>query len=434
MATSAEVKPFGTRDDQIPKEATVKIRQTPVRQVNVDVLRNPLTATLLGMTLGLLLLSLSHLRPFSGLSSWWPWSAPSSTTQSPIDLSSMPSMPSQKDIKAGMDQIKDKGSEYYRSAVGEAADSGVLQAGKETLDQARNKASEVLSSVKETVQSTGESMYNAATGGTGSTGGFGSTIESGLNTAQQAACNTADRARDIACNPSKYTGSAKDTIESTRQQAMDSVESAKNTVESARQAAMDTASETTESVRNRASEIYENARQKAADMLEAAKHTMTYPLHKTQETGEAVVESAKESVTNVRDSVENTAEQAKDSVLGAGERVKDSVLGAGQRVKDTVTGAKDTVLGAGERVKDTVLGAGERVKDTVTGVKDTVTGAGERVKDTLTGAAHQAKDSVTSTGETVKETIKGSGSASAHATADSRGPRETRIKVEVQDL
>jgi len=353
-----EVKPYGTSEHpQIPKEVLIKTKTEikPSRGFNVDLLKNPLTATLVGMTIGLILVSLYSVRP----STWsWPsWMHHKSPTQT---------------------QIETKTGEMYET-------------GKDSVEQARDKASGMYTNLKEKVQSTGESIYNTAVGGSG---GSGYTVESGLNSAQQAACNTAERVRDIACNPSKYKDSMKESAESAKQSAMDT---ASSTGESIRKTADDAAS--------KASGIYETAKQKASEMFDAAKHTVTYPLHSAQDAAESAYESAKGTMDDARDKLGETRDAAKDTARSA-------FYTAG----DTVTQAKDKVVGAGEAVKDTIVGAGESAKNAV----------GD--------AFSRAKDTVTSTGEKLKDTV--SRHDDTRYVKEERvvqKPGQTKIKVEVQD-
>jgi vacuolar-type H+-ATPase subunit E/Vma4 len=216
-----------------------------------------------------------------------------------------------------------------------------------------------------------------------------------VDSAQRAACRTAERARDIACD---FSGSSswspnivergREAIDNARYQARDAMDNARYQARDAVNSARYNARDTQDTVADRAQSIYEQAKARAADMLESAKDTVTYPVRAAQDT------------------VERVRETARDTVIETQERARGS---AGS----TIQAAKDSVYNAKEAVKDTVLGAGETVKNVAGGVKDTVVGAGQAVKDRLTPSQDSADINV-----------------DAHG--NGRGP--TKIKVEVQEL
>jgi len=365
-----EVKPYGTSEQQLPRETLLKPRTSrPFEQ-----LKNPLVATVLGITLALLLWSLSHVpRMVTG---WW--HGPT-LQQKTYDAYDSVTRQYPRDVKH---QASARAGEVY-------------QAGKDTVESAKDKASEKLQNAKDYVESTGESIYNKVTGGSG---GSYYPSDSLTDEARRAACRTAERARDIACQTGDYAPGVRDSLNAASRSAEDAASN----------------------VQSKASEIYEAAKLKASEILEAAKNTVTYPVHAATDsvvhTGEAVVDRASA-----------TYEAAKDTVLGAAGSVKDSVVGTKDAVKDSVLGAKDSVVGTGEMLKNAAsLGS------TVQSAKDTVVGAGEAVKNAASNTIQGVKDTVTGAAQAVRDATTSSSHSETHEVVRERGP--TKVKVEVTEL
>jgi hypothetical protein len=341
--SDVEVKPYGTSDQNLPRDSILKPRGN-ARPLDLSQFKNPMMAAALGITLALLLWSLSQLpRMISGV---WHGRQPETWQQK-----------ASAEYNARQRDASFKGGEMY-------------QAGKDTLESAKDRASEMYSNAKESVESTGQHIYNkardAVAGGSGDSFYASSSI---TDEARRAACRTAERARDIACQTGDFAPDAGSSIQ------------------------------------NKASEIYEAAKARAAAMLEAAKNTVTYPVN-------AAADSLSQTTESAKDSASSTFQAAKDTVTHTGDNVRDAASSTFQAARDTVAGAAGTMKGAAESakeaVKDTVVGAGEAIKHAATGVKDTVVGAGHAVRDTLTPQEREV------------------------LTREQRGP--TKIKVEVQEL
>jgi hypothetical protein len=377
--TDVEVKPFGAteiRDTGVQKPQRVTTTTTVRPLANVD-WRNPLLATLLGITLALSLLSLSYLpRAISGLwhwgTGWTHWGSGKSYDES-LTKSYM------------HDMAQQKGSNMYQSAM-------------DTVNNAKDRVESTGESLYERAKQTGENMLNTAkdTVYTSHTGSM-------TQDAKRAACQAADRAKHAAC----------DGIDMSRWTSSGSMMPDTNQVKDAAYEAS-----------NRASGLYEQAKQKVGDVLEAAKDTVTYPINvagqRLQQTRETVMQAGNNVADSARDATYSTIQGAKDRVEGIPSQVtqaaKDTIHGAENIANSALHAAKDTVLGAGQAAKDTVLGAGQAAKDTVVG-------AGQAVKNMAGNTAQAAKDTVRNAA---------SSSSSENIETNHRGP--TRVKVEVQEL
>jgi len=383
-----EVKPFGTqeiRDTGMQKPQRTATTTVRPALSNID-WRNPLLATLLGITLALALLSLSYLpRAISGIwhwgTSWTPWGH---SNQKSYDESL---------TKSYMhDMAQPQGSKIYREAVN-------------TVESAKDRVGATGESLYERAKQTGENMYNTAKDAVhmSSTGSM-------TQDAKRAACQAADKARQTACSGVDMSGWSTSSM-------MPDTPNLDRMKDSAYDAANDAS--------NRASGIYEQAKQKAADVLEAAKQTVTYPINAAGERIQATRDTVMQTGNNV-------AEQAKDATYSTIQNAKDRVESIPTQMteaaKEGLHTAENLASAALHTAKDTVLGAGQAAKDTVLG-------AGQAAKDTVVGAGQTAANMASNTASNVKETVRNAASSS-HATENvdttHRGP--TRVKVEVQEL
>jgi gas vesicle protein len=384
--SDVEVKPFGTQDmaDKPQRVATTTVRRTN----NID-WKNPLLATLLGITLALTLLSLSYLpRAISGL---WHWGTDWTHREKSYDRYPQP----REDIYRERETYRDRRDQS----------SGIYETAKDTVNSVKDRVEQTGEYVYDRARQTGENVYNTAKDAV-----YRSSSGSLTEDAKQAACNAAEKARDTACNGVNMRG-WRDMKDSAYDRATGMYRDAMHKGDEVR----DTAYEASD----RASGLFDKAKQKAEEVLEAAKNTVTYPINAAGER----IEAARERVMHrgsdlAHDTVsgaENLANSAKDTAYNAGQAAKDTALNAGQA-------AKDTVLNAGQAAKDTVLNAGQAAKDTVLNVgqaaKEKVFGAGEAARD----MAENAKDRVRDTTHSHTHT---------HET-NQRGP--TRVKVEVQEM
>jgi len=378
--SDVEVKPYGSSEHQYQqqqRETLLKPQQqysysTTTHQrtspINVENLKNPLLATALGVTLALLLLSLAQIP--KTISHWWHGKEHDSSVQKSYEYyprewsREREYYPRDRDREWNRDQQR----EYYPRERDSWRDTGregswrageMYQAGKDTLYQAKDKASQMYENARDSVAQTGENLYQRArdtvTGGSG--GGYyrgGYTEED-----KGIACRTAERARDMACSRdssswgrdnSYYRDQGRDMYERGRDTVDYARDRGRETMDSARYAARDT--------QDRAQGMYETAKQRASDMLQRTKETVTYP------------------VNAARDTLEATGERARETTGSTIQAAKDTVMHAAEAVKDTVVGAKDTVLGVGETARNVAA-------NTVQGVKDTVTGTAEKVRDTM---------------------------------------------------
>jgi gas vesicle protein len=377
-----EVKPYGTSEHQIPRESLLKPRAAS-RPLDLSQFRNPLMATALGITLALLLWSLSHLpRMISG---WWHPDHSLQYKQSAYDTVRSYGQDAAREMRRDTRDMRDQAS--YRAGE-------VYQTGKDTLDSAKDKASQMYNNAKESVEATGQQIYDKAKQAAGGSGDSYYSSSSLTDEARRAACRTAERARDIACQTGDYAPREETFLHRVGD------------------------------VQNKASEIYEAAKSRAAEMLEAAKNTVTYPVIGTADTISRTTERVVQTGENAAGA---TYQAAKDKVVQTGDSVRDAASSTFQAAKDTVRGAAETVMGSKDTVKDTVLGAGEAVKDTLVG-------AGETLKHAAASTAQGVKDTVVGAGQAVRETVVGHGSESdkEYITREARGP--TKIKVEVQEL
>jgi len=376
--TDVEVKPFGTQD--LPRESVLKpqrVATTTVRPMNLEQWRNPLLATLLGITLALTLLSLSYLP--RAISNVWHWGTNWGSHQQSKSFDAYESATKNFPHAAERETMYQQGKDMVQNA-------------KETGDSIYNRAKQ---SGEDLINTAKDTIYHTQTG-------------SVTQEAKRMACQTAMKAEEMACEGVDMSSWSKSSMMPD-----------KSTINRAHDAARD--------AQERASGIYEQAKQKASDVLQAAKETVTYPLHAAQDKASDVLQAAKDTVTYpihaAQDTVAATGERlqaAKDTVMNTGSNIEDSTYNTLNAAKDRVEGsaaqtiqaAKDTVLGAGQAAKDTVMGAGQAAKNlaenAVQGVKDTIHG----VKDTVSNAA--------SSSETT--TVKG----------QARGP--TKVKVEVTEL
>jgi vacuolar-type H+-ATPase subunit H len=407
--TDVEVKPLGTQETLIKPQRTVATNVQ--RPMNLEQWKNPLMATLLGITLALTLLSLSYLpRAISGAwhwgTSWLPgWRSHELQPKSYDAYDSVTKSYMHDMARPAQDSIYQQGKQVYTSTVES------VQNAKDQAANAINSARDTGESLYEQAKETGERVLERAK----------STVLPGSSMtteARRAACKTAQKAMDAACDGVDMSSSWRGS----------------NVMDDARASAQQASQQ--------AAGVFEQAKMRASDILEHAKDAVMYPLHAAQQTASATgdrVQAAKDTITNaganVRDNVRDNAQyasnrasdaasatintakdtinQAENTLLNA----KDSVLGATQK-------ATDTVLGAGQAVKDTVLNAGQAAKDAAVGAKDTIVGAGQAAANAASNTVHNVKESVT-------------GMASSHGNVDTttttgRGP--TRVKVEVQEL
>jgi hypothetical protein len=403
-----EVKPYGTQDVGLNKPQRVATTTT-VRPLSNEQWRNPLMATLLGITLALTLLSLSYLpRAISGLWHWgthWGHSTPSDLQSKTYDAYDSVTRGYPQELAKEKDRVYQQGKDMYDQGKNmyEQRKDQMYRATVDTVESARDKAAGMVNNVKESMETPRDSLYDRAKQtGENILHAAKETIypSSGTSMTQEAkrvACQTAQKARDTACEGVNMGGSWR---------GMDAMESA-------RDAAYNEAQQ--------AAGVFEQAKQRASDILEHAKDTVTYPLYAAKEAAAATGER----IQAARDNVIHTGEAAKDRVEGTAAQTV-------QAAKDTLQGAQDTLTNAGQAAKDTVLGAGQAAKDTVVGAgqaaKDTVVGAGQAAKDTVVGAGQAAKDMASNTLHGMKDTVTGA----TNSKDDNRGP--TRVKVEVQEL
>lgn len=396
-----EVKPFGTQD--VPRETVLKPQRTAtttVRSMNLEQWRNPLLATLLGITLALTLLSLSYLpRAVSNVWHWgtnWGSHSPSKSHEAYETVTK--SFPHTESLyQQGKDMINQR-TEQASRMVQDAKETVNDMSGETLLHKAKVTGENILESAKETLS--------------------GGSIGSMTQEAKRMACHKAQQAKDMACqgvDMSQWSSSG-------------------STINRAQESAAD--------AQNRASGLYQKAKQTAENVLQAAKDTVTYPLHAAQDAVSATserIQAARETVMNTgsnigsdiqaagdqaRDATYSKLHTAEDTASQTLQAAKDTLQGAKDSVKDTVLGAKDTVLGAGQAAKDTVLNAGQAAKDTVIG-------AGEAAKNLAENAVHGVKETVRG----VKDTVTGGFSSSESTTTIKEQPRgPTRVKVEVTEL
>jgi len=379
--TDVEVKPFGTqeiRDTGMQKPQRVATTTTIRPIANVD-WRNPLLATLLGITLALSLLSLSYLpRAISGLWHWGTdWTHWRSSNQKSYDESLTKSYVH--------DMAQPKASNVYQSAM-------------DSVNNAKDRVEATGESLYERAKQTGENIYNTAKDTV-----YTSTGSSMTQDAKHAACAAADRAKHAAC----------DGIDMSRWSSSSMMPDTPN-LNQVKDAAYDAS--------NRASGLFEQAKQKAADVLGAAKDTVTYPINaageRIQQTRETVMQAGNNVADSARDATYST-------IQGAKERVESIPSQVTQAAKDTLHGAENLAESALHAAKDTVLGAGQAAKDTVLG-------AGQAAKDTVVGAGQSVKNMASNTAQAAKDTVRNAASSSENVDTTHRGP--TRVKVEVQEL
>jgi len=338
-----EVKPYGTQD--VPRDTGLNkpqiVTKTTVKPI--EQWRNPLMATLLGITLALTLLSLSYLpRAVSGLwhwtTSWTPWGHHHS-----------------------------KAHEAYNAVQRES----LYQQGKDKVYEGIDRASDLAYHAKDRMEGNSDSFYDRVkhTGEDIVERARDVVYPSNSLTeeAKRGACYTAQRARDAACDGVNMRGFNPDSA----------MRHARQNVRETARDARDNVYETAEEAADRAGGVFETAKQKAAEMLDAAKQTVTYPINAARDTAESVGETLQHDVQRAKDTVMRTGEDARykadraarDTVRtseSAAQAAKDTVLNAGQA-------AKDTVLNAGQAVKDTVVNAANMASNAVHGTRDTVT-------------------------------------------------------------
>lgn len=331
-----EVKPYGTQDIprdtglQKPQRVTTTTTVRPIEQW-----RNPLMATLLGITLALTLLSLSYLpRAISGAwqwsTSWLPsWRHHDTTLQKSYDAAT-------RDMGQN---LYDKGKDLYNRGMDQASD--IARNAENTGDSIYNR-----------VKQTGENIYQQAK----------DTLHTGPSMTQEAkrtACMAAQKARDTAC------------------EGIDTRSWMPNTESMMRQ---DSAG------------ILEQAKQKAADVLQAAKDTVTYPLNAAGEN----IQAARETVMQRGSDLQY---HAGENIQAAKDRVSDTASQTYQAAKDSLHAseniaktAKDTVLQAGQAAKDTVLGAGQAAANLGHAAANMASNAAHTVKETVAGGAHETTE------------------------------------------
>lgn len=155
--------------------------------------------------------------------------------------------------------------------------------------------------------------------------------------------------------------------------------------------------------------------------------------------GHKVADNARYAQEQMQESSESIQRRASDLYEAARQRANDVL----QTAKDTVTypvnAAKDAAMNTAQAAKETVLKTGDIAKDTTSTVTDTVSGATQAVKDTVTGATQAVKDTVTGVYETVKEHTPGFGSGSteeANCVGDNCHLKSSKaqIKVEVREV
>jgi hypothetical protein len=436
--TDVDVKPYSLNSEeqfykpQQQYQYSQTTRQT-TRPLDMDTLKNPLVATALGITLALLLLSLSHLPKMVG--GWFGHHDKDySVARRDYDVYDRPYGPNShafgrqdshlyENARDSVYHAKDRAEDlYYHAKDAIPTKEGLFNRARHAvmgsryqqpsryqqeehhesfLERARNaipfrgrnrhieeeeedrsmyqRARDMLPHQQQQRAREAETLVQRARNAVGM--GGGDSYNSGgsyVDEARHAACRTAERARDIACDFSSGSSGpglmerGREYLDSARYQARDAAENAKYQARDAMYQARDAQ----DTVASRAQSYYEQAKARAADVLD----TVTYPIRATQD----------------------TVERAKETVVGS----------AGSSMQ----AAKDAAYNTKETVKNVAGDAIHGVKDTVAGVKDTVVGAGQAVKDKLTPSGNNDADI----------TINGQGNG------QHRGP--TKVKVEVQEL
>jgi hypothetical protein len=422
--TDVDVKPYSMNaEEQFYKpqqqyQYSQTTRQT-TRPLDMDTLKNPLVATALGITLALLLLSLSHLPKMVG--GWFGHHDKDySVARRDYDVYDRPYGPNShsfgrqdshlfENARDSVYHAKDRAEDMYyhakdailpRESLFSRARHAVMGSRyqqpsryqqedhhESLLERARNaipfrgrnrhyeeeedrtlyeRARDMLPHQQQQRAREAESLVQRARNAVGM--GGGDSYNSGgsyVDEARHAACRTAERARDIACDFSSGSSGpglmerGREYLDSARYQARDAVENAKyqarDAAENAKYQARDAmyqARDAQDTVASRAQSYYEQAKARAADVLD----TVTYPIRATQDT----VERAKETVVGTAGS---SMQAAKDAAYNTKETVKNVAGDAIHGVKDTVAGVKDTVVGAGQAVKDKLTPSGNNDAD-----------------------------------------------------------------------
>jgi len=386
-----------------PQEHQTRV-QRGWSQYDTDLFKNPVVATLLGLSLALFLMSLSHFLPSFHLPRLhWGHSDKSLVEKDQYDYQRYGARDNDYWRDRNYDQQQWRHRDQWRSDQHpEHRDSGwrwfgrgrdshdqhyydehpqsqsrwgrwfgrgreqhpeeYTRQGAEMMNEARDKASGMYQNAKDSIYDTAESVYEKARDNIpgmnymmgsrqGSGGGYYPSSNSWTDEASRQACNTAERVRDYACGYN--TGSQNQgRFFQSGQGIMDNVRQAGERAKGNARYAQDQMEESRESIAKRASELYEAARKQAGDVIQAAKETVTYPVN-------AAMDTAKAAKDAVKDTVNSNVQSAKDTVRDA----KDSVQSTGEAANSRFQAVKDTVTGAAESVKEKVAGVYETVKE-----------------------------------------------------------------------
>jgi len=437
--TDVEVRPYGNTETLLKpqqQQQYTSYQQSTTQRPAFDVnsLKNPLLATAMGITLALMLLSLSHVPKM--VSHWWQgdrdrslmkqydsydtysrgypgqhghyeeshWRGPTDlyyagknkASQMFNNVKETVEYPFEAAYHRARDAVvprswrsEDRNERYYRDErdysrsrdreygprgesmyerakdyiPGARTGESMYERAKDYIPGARGES--MYERAKDYIPGArGESMYERAKDYAAGSGGSYSGGNSLTEEARRAACRTAEKARDMACdyNSNSWGGGGRDTMDYARERGRDALDSARYQYENARYQARDASW--------KAQDMYENAKNRAADLVESAKDTVTYPVRAAQDamsrSGEAARDTASNTYERAKDTVVNTEERARGVAGSTFQAAKDTLYNAKEAVKDTVLGAKDSVLGAGETVKDTVVGAGQAVREKLT--------------------------------------------------------------------
>jgi hypothetical protein len=399
--TDVEVKPYGSDTVYKPQQQYQSYSQQSSTSVPaLEQLKNPLVATALGITLALMLLSLSHLPKMVG--SWFHHKDHHDQSlmrqdyntydrgyqRHPMDRQDSMYQNARDSVYHAKDRAEDMyyhakdavlpresmwsrwthrhpqqsryqqdEEEEHRETMWQRARHAMPFSGYRSRQQQHHEEESLLQRARDMMpsarhQESRESLLQRARDAVGMGGEGSYSSNSYLDEARRGACRTAERARDIACDfsgSSSYGSSGpslmdrgRDAVDSARYHARDAVDSARH---QARDASYRAQHYNDETVAQKAQSLYEQAKQRAADMVESVKDTVTYPL-------QAAKDTVQDTQGRARETVGATTQAAKDSAYNAKEAVKGTVQGAGDAVKNAATGVKDAVVGAGQAVKD----------------------------------------------------------------------------------
>jgi hypothetical protein len=428
--------------------------QRRVTQYDIDQLKNPVVATILGLSLALLLLSLTHMLPSLHMPHLFGRSQDKSVDRSydnyawqrhgGQDQQWMEDHPQrrswfgwgrknqdysdehpQRRSWFGWGRNRDSDNDYSYSRKQER----YFERPSEMVEDARDRASGVYERMKEPFENmydnakdTAESAYYRAKeylpgqgyqtrgGGRDDYPGW-SSIRNFKDEAAHQACQTAERAAEYACGFDQP------------QQQSNSWFGGRGSWFRGRS----NSERMYDDARSTGNRMYYNARDAGDRSYENARYAKDRAYHDARYAGNR----AQETAEDVQYRAQNLYEAAKQRAADALNMAKDTVTYPVNVAKDVVNSAKDTVVNSKEQAKDTASSSIYNAKDTVAGaaqaVRDTVMGAGEAVRNAASSTIQTVKDHTPDlTGHTTTETCTGEN-------CNIRNPR-AQVKVEVREL